>query len=206
MRRILALLILTTLTACNPETITSAEPQPLLVDAGAPPRLRASWPLAHGSAMRVEDGRLWLDPGGEEWLVAEDVIGRPTANEAGTRFAYCRQADGEGLSSVEVWDRREDGSWDGPRVIDDHADRPAVSPDGEWVAFVSGRTGIASIWLAPFEGGEALQLTNEGIEDRKVPGRPPEGFVAPPHEGPPRFEGDALVWDAPDGPHRVELP
>lgn len=27
-----------------------------------------------------------------------------------------------------------------------------------------------------------------------------------PHRGPPRFEGAWLAWDAPDGPHRVELP
>ncbi len=206
MRRVLSLLILLSLSACAPQAPTTTNPEPLLVDAGAAPRLRAMQPLSGDDAIRLEDGRLWLGNGGEEWLVAEDVIGAPSADGDGTRFAYCRQAVGEGLSSVEVWARRADGGWDGPRVLDDHADRPAVSPDGQWVAYVSGRTGIASVWIAPFIGGEAVQLTNVGLEDHKVPGRPPEGFVAPPHGGPPRFDGEALVWDAPDGAHRVELP
>jgi hypothetical protein len=206
MRRISPLLGLALLVACTTATDPLSEPQPLLAEAGAPPRLHASWPLFDGAAVRLEDGRLSLEQGPDSWPVATDVIGVPTLDAEGTRFVYCRQAVGLGLSSIEAWGRTEDGSWDGPRVLDDHADRPAISPDGERVAFVSGRTGVASIWLVPFAGGEAMQLTNVALEDRRVPGQPPDGFVAPPHQGPPRFDGDALVWDAPDGHHRVVLP
>jgi hypothetical protein len=206
MGRILPLLGLVFLVSCTTASTPLPEPDLLLAEAGAPPRLRASWPLLDGATARLTDGHLWLGQGGEEWEIATDVIGVPAIDGAGTRFVYCRQADGHGLSSIEAWARTEVGGWDGPHVLDDHADRPALSPDGERVAYVSGRTGIASIWLVPFAGGEAIQLTNAGLENNRVPGQPPAGFIAPPHEGPPRFDGDALIWDASDGHHRVVLP
>ncbi len=205
MRPLLPLLGLL-LVACAAATEPLSDTEPLLAEAGAPPRVRATWPLFDGASARLVDGHLWLGQDGQEWEVATGVIGTPTIDSEGTRFVYCRQADGLGLSSIEAWARAEDGSWTGPRVLDDHADRPAISPDGERVAFVSGRTGVASIWLVPFAGGDAVQLTNAGLEDNRVPGQPPTNFVAPPHQGPPRFDGGALVWDAPDGSHRVVLP
>jgi hypothetical protein len=80
-------------------------------------------------------------------------------------------------------------------------DRPALGPDGV-VAFVSGRTGIASVYvLRP--GQEPVQLTNVGLERlKRRPGEPPPGFVPPPM-GPLSFEGHLLSWDGPDGPHEV---
>lgn len=206
MVRLSPLLGLALLVSCTTATTPLPDSEPLLVEAGAPPRLRARWPLSDGAAVRLADGHLSLEQGRDSWPVADDVIGVPTIDAEGARFVYCRQADGLGLASIEAWARTGDGGWDGPRVLDDHADRPAISPDGERVAFVSGRTGIASLWLVPFAGGEAIQLTNVGLEDRRVPGQPPAGFVSPPHQGPPRFDGAALVWDAPDGTHRVVLP
>jgi dipeptidyl aminopeptidase/acylaminoacyl peptidase len=37
---------------------------------------------------------------------------------------------------------------------------PAVSPDGEWLVYLSDRSGFNQIWLQPFSGGEARQLTD----------------------------------------------
>ncbi len=87
-----------------------------------------------------------------------------------------------------------------------NADRPAISGDGERVAFVSGKTGLASIWVVPFAGGEPVQVTNVGVARRKGERGAPEGFVPPPVDDSLRFEGNALVWTAPDGPRRAELP
>jgi Tol biopolymer transport system component len=39
---------------------------------------------------------------------------------------------------------------------------PAWSRDGKWVYFRSNRTGRNEIWKAPFEGGEARQVTFQG--------------------------------------------
>lgn len=201
---------------CASEPTESVEAE-LPVDAGMPPRERGSWQVKDGG-LRLLDGDLFLDDVDGSWPVATDVIGPPSISSACDRVAYARQAGEVALSSIEVLDASElCGFWKGPRVLVDHGDRPALSPDGEQVAFVSGRSGIASLWLVPFDGGEPIQLTNRGLTSPAVspahldgpvhpPGQPPAGFVPPPHSGPPRFDGDRLVWDAPDGPQEVALP
>lgn len=61
-----------------------------------------------------------------------------------------------------------------------------VSPDGAWVAFVSGTTGWASVWAVamPVPGEPLptpLQITNVGIEKLpRTPGVAPVGFVPVP--------------------------
>lgn len=43
--------------------------------------------------------------------------------------------------------------------------RPEVSPSSDWVLFVSGaRSGLASFWQVPVDGGEPVQLTNRGMQ------------------------------------------
>ena len=65
-------------------------------------------------------------------------------------------------------------------------DRPVVSPDGAWVAFVSGHTGVASWYvldlptpgeIVPVE--RARQLTNVNLGPRR-PGFARTGFTPPP--------------------------
>jgi dipeptidyl aminopeptidase/acylaminoacyl peptidase len=40
------------------------------------------------------------------------------------------------------------------------SDNPQWSPDGEWIAFTSGRSGKSNVWLIRVCGGEARQLTD----------------------------------------------
>ena len=40
------------------------------------------------------------------------------------------------------------------------ASSPAFSPDGEWLAFTTGRSGSNQIWVIPMSGGEARQVTD----------------------------------------------
>lgn len=92
-------------------------------------------------------------------------------------------------------------------------DAEALSPDGRWMAFVGGDTGIASVWAVrvPTDGGKApapVQLTNVGLEhqDRR-PGQAPQGFVPLPDSGPLRWLDDrTIVWTAAGVEHRVEIP
>ncbi|MFN7137776.1 MAG: hypothetical protein ACK4UN_00390 [Limisphaerales bacterium] len=50
-----------------------------------------------------------------------------------------------------------DGQWDDVR--------PHFDPSDKWVLFVSGaRSGLASFWRVPTDGGEPEQLTNRGME------------------------------------------
>ncbi len=92
-------------------------------------------------------------------------------------------------------------------------DGEALSPDGRWMAFVGGATGIASVWVVavPVDGGPAgapIQLTNVGLEHvERRPGQAPQGFVPPPDLAPLRWQDDAtIVWTAGGEQHRAELP
>ena len=46
---------------------------------------------------------------------------------------------------------------------------PTVSPDGEWVAYASDRTGEGNldIWMQRLSGGEAVQLTRDSADERE---------------------------------------
>ena len=46
---------------------------------------------------------------------------------------------------------------------------PTVSPDGEWVAYASDRTGKGNldIWMQRLSGGEAVQLTRDSADERE---------------------------------------
>lgn len=128
-------------------------------------------------------------------------LGAPSA--AGAVSARAVRVDGASSSRVELVGA------DGAVVVlvdRGNPDRVALSPDGGHVAYVSGVTGLASVWVVEARAGAApRQLTNVGLEALpREPGRPPAGWVPPPHEdGSLRFDGPELTWTAPDGPHRV---
>lgn len=55
--------------------------------------------------------------------------------------------------------------------------RPEFNPTSEWVLFVSGaRSGLASFWKVSVNGGEPVQLTNQGLEQVN------EHFVPTPYD------------------------
>ncbi|MCB9687201.1 MAG: hypothetical protein H6735_19330 [Alphaproteobacteria bacterium] len=129
------------------------------------------------------------------------TVTRTSASGRSVVAGWEEEALGSRLLAVE----RDGTSW---TLVDAswNADRPALSADGTRVAFVSGRTGLASVWIVPFEGGEPRQLTNVGLRRVKGSTGAPEGFVPPPIDDGMHFEGEVLTWTAPDGVHRVEAP
>ena len=61
--------------------------------------------------------------------------------------------------------------------VDEASFYPRWSPDGEWIAFVRRLDGQSNIWVMPAEGGDAIQLTDEG--DVTAPEWSPDGnFIA----------------------------
>ena len=42
---------------------------------------------------------------------------------------------------------------------------PAISPDGQWLAFASRRSGNMDIWMKPIRGGSAVQITTHRADD-----------------------------------------
>lgn len=81
-------------------------------------------------------------------------------------------------------------------------DRAVLSEDGTRVAWVSGASGLASVWISEVEvDAIPVQLTNRGVTP--TPGARPEGWTPPPHDHSLAFDGDWLAWNSPDGPQRV---
>jgi Tol biopolymer transport system component len=46
-----------------------------------------------------------------------------------------------------------------------HDMMPSISPDGQWIAFTSNRSGNWDIFVMPIDGGKALQLTTDAAPD-----------------------------------------
>jgi len=51
---------------------------------------------------------------------------------------------------------------------------PAISPDGQWIAFASKRSGNMDIWIKPAAGGSAVQITTHRTDDI-MPSWSPDG-------------------------------
>jgi len=171
------------------------------------PERSGEWPVAGGATLVLSaDGRLALRSSDGEIALAAEALELPAISASGERIAFAaRRADGFSTAVEAV--AYESGAWTDVRALVDDGgtpDRVAISPDGSRVAFAAPAGGVAALWIVAFDGGAPVQLTNVGV--RKQGPREPAGFVPVPHRGPPRFEGNELVWEAPDGTHRVVLP
>jgi len=51
---------------------------------------------------------------------------------------------------------------------------PAISPDGQWIAFASRRSGNMDIWIKPIRGGGAIRITSHRADDI-MPAWSPDG-------------------------------
>jgi hypothetical protein len=145
----------------------------------------------------VAGASLSLAPG----VVLERVVGPPALSADGHTAVVARVTD---TGSELVLLRQVDTTWSQAQVLVEthNPDRPALDPAGRRVAYVAGP--VAALWLLDLETGARTQLTNTVTE--RAPGQPPAGWLPVPHAAPPRFVGDTLVWDAPDGPHTLVLP
>jgi serine/threonine protein kinase len=93
----------------------------------------------------------------------------PAWPPSGDEFAYVTDHDGES----EIWVRSRRNLWERPLITpkDFAKDPPAqfftpeYSPDGATLAFAAtGNHRVASIWLAPAEGGSPVRLTADNSE------------------------------------------
>lgn len=157
------------------------------------PTMQVQAPAGTWTARSDEDRRLVAqEPGGAPVLLDEGVLPELALSQDGTRLAWARG----GPETVLVWSPLPpDGTL---RVVDASPcakDRPAFSPDGRRLAFVSGCSGIASLWVLDLDSpSPPLQVTNVGLT--RVPGQEPQGFVPPPEGRDLTWQGDTLVWTA----------
>ena len=129
------------------------------------------------------------------------LVGEAARSEAGDRVVVSRLAPSG--TELVLFERISQG-WSEGRVLvsEGDPDRPALDPAGERLVYVAGP--VAGLWLLELDTGQRTRLTNHEVDH--LPGQPPVGLIAVPHRSPPVFEGDSLVWVAPDGSHRLELP
>lgn len=117
-------------------------------------------------------------------------------------FTQVADEEAEGESAIAITDLTG-----ARRVLADGTgvdDRPALSPDGRTVVFISGRTGIASLWRTSLDGEEAVQVTNRGLETlvrTEEDESDPAGFVPPPvsHDRLEWVDADHIRYDAGGG-------
>lgn len=199
----LPLLLLGSLAGCGQSAAPEGSPLPEADGSpahtdGIPAALSTSsdgaWTarVAHGGALTVEG------PRGSRRVAETGVLHVVDFSPAGTHLAYSQHSEfpDSDLHLLDLEQLEADPvqltSWPGPE------DRPLFSPDGSKLAFVSGRTGWASVYVLDLQAPEAepVQLTNVGVEDQpRRPGEPPEGFVPPPASN---FQWTAagLSWEA----------
>ncbi len=150
--------------------------------------------LIHGSVTRAKfspDGSKVAFTTSDGDLHVEDVQGGklakvpgvygPSWNPDGTAVIYSKVGDGQdvhrpgtrSVTSMNIMTGEVKSLTDGR--FDDG--RPEFTPSSDRVIFVSGaRTGLASFWTVPAEGGQAVQLTNIGQQQVN------ELFVPTPYE------------------------
>lgn len=160
--------------------------------------------LSSGLAVVSAEGELRIrSADGAEQVLAKDVKGEVSETPGGALLATFEggtrpRGDSAVLLTAPTGDITLIADGEG---VDD---RPSLSPDQKTVVFVSGRTGVASLWRTDLDGSEPVQLTNTNLVVGEERSGPPEGFVPPPvmadriewvSEDVVRYDaGDAEMW------------
>jgi len=187
------------------------EPAPLGGPMDFHPARRTRSPSGRLEVQVGEDQVLRLQPAGQPEqarVVDQGADPRVALDEA--RLVYAR--DG-GLVETDLW-MVELPDGEPVRLTDwlGTEDRPVLSPDDRRVAFISGRTGIASWWVADLDGPlpipveTARQLTNVGLERDRRPGVAPLGFQPPPDGTQYAWTEQGLSWVAGGQRYTVAVP
>ena len=174
-----------------------------------PPRYTLAWEHVDGArtpagvglvthARAWQGGALYVDPAStlryEGRIVAHDVVDAPAVSDDGRRFAYVVvEEDAHGTRAVvHVSDGEIDQVWDRSLLT---LGALRFVPDGSaLVGIGSANGGVAGLHAISVEGARCL--TNCGLRV----GHAWDGYLAPPGSASAlRFEGDRVMYDAPQG-------
>ncbi len=174
------------------ELVLVGQPAPLRADTDQPAEFELSVRKKSGKAHRATGRRVRaaalgsgetvyavtpqaelvrIDESGDTRLL-DGVIGSPAPLRDGSVIIARDQGD---TGETDLWLVPENGA---PRAIAPAPgpdDLPVELPDGR-IAFVSGRSGIVSLFTVDLKNGAVVQLTNRGLQV----GKPLTGFVPPP--------------------------
>ncbi len=187
---------------CSTDPEPSGEPLPEVDGTPAHtdglPSADTTSPDGRFTAKVERSGRLVLEgPSGPRELATGGVLHALAFSPDSQRMAWAEQASFPD-SDLRLLDLAGNGEGDVQTLLDwpGPEDRPLFSPDGAQLAFVSGKTGWASVYVMDLASREVVQVTNEGVEDLpRKPGEAPEGFVPPPASNF-TWTAEGLSWEA----------
>jgi hypothetical protein len=153
-------------------------------------RAAALWPTPAGVDRVVvvdHDARLFVQQGAARRALLDQVVGTPVVLDSQRVLAARETEPGES----DLWILTADGQPPRALAAAPGADDSAFVLDDGRVLFVSGRTGVASLWVVAADpAATPRQLTNQG----QRPGALTSSFVPPP-AGPVRQQGQLVVYD-----------
>jgi len=156
-------------------------------------RAAALWPTPaggdRGDRVVVVDhnAHLFVQQGATRRALLDQVVGTPVVVDSQRVIAARQTEPGES----DLWILTADGQPPRALAAAPGADDSAFVLDDGRVLFVSGRTGVASLWVVAADpAATPRQLTNQG----QRPGALTSSFVPPP-AGPVRQQGSVVVYD-----------
>ena len=153
-------------------------------------RAAALWPTPAGVSRVVvvdHDARLFVQQGPTRRALLDQVVGTPVVLDS-QRIVAARQTE---PGESDLWILTADGQPPRALAAAPGADDSAFVLDDGRVLFVSGRTGVASLWVVAADpAATPRQLTNQG----QRPGALTSSCVPPP-AGPLRQQGSTVVYD-----------
>jgi Tol biopolymer transport system component len=122
-----------------------------------------AWAADSQSLLYSSDLHLWRVPlaGGkpEKLLFAQDVAS-PAVARTGNRLAYAQVSNSSSIWRLELGSQAKPAGPATKLISSSRGDRdPRISPDGKYIAFLSGRSGSSEVWVCDRDASNPVQLT-----------------------------------------------
>ena len=122
-----------------------------------------AWAADSHSLLYSSDLHLWRVPlaGGkpEKLLFAQDVAS-PAVARTGNRLAYAQVSNSSSIWRLELGSQAKPAGPATKLISSSRGDRdPHISPDGKYIAFLSGRSGSSEVWVCDRDASNPVQLT-----------------------------------------------
>ncbi len=130
----------------------------------------------------TENSILWVTDASAENSVKlyKGVVSGGAWSPDGSKLAFTAEHPSSPIPNPDIFvaETKENGVVTQLTTHINDDDIPVWSPDGTHILFVSGRTGVASLWIVQADGNSMKQVTNRGIMGGK--GKSPKEFIPVP--------------------------